>query len=369
MRDVQLSPTGLRTHSQVLTDIGTVLARAHKETVSLDERALLEKFSLVRLFGLMMANRHIDGVEGDIVAATALLAGESHVNHNRVWVPWGALTRALSTVPGPKGGYLVGVDTTSPIDTLRPWSVVNSAGASTLNNLKNNVAIPRDTAAPSITWIGHNNPGPSESPPSLGEASLDMRTGLSLTQFSLQLLQQGAGVEPYLQRRLTRAAGEGLDVACLAGPGGLSPLGLLNTAGIGTQSGTSLAHAGLLAMRKAVLLAGGRADALAWVGTPAVQELLGARVRETGATGGGRFLWDDNGILGEPAFVTKNAPASALIVGDWSQMVIGLYGPGVRIEIDPSQNFNAAGLVARVLIMCDVVFPQPAAFAVATSVT
>src|SRR6266850_5162324 len=44
MRDVQLSPTGLRTHSQVLTDIGTVLARAHKETVSLDERALLEKF-------------------------------------------------------------------------------------------------------------------------------------------------------------------------------------------------------------------------------------------------------------------------------------------------------------------------------------
>ncbi len=69
------------------------------------------------------------------------------------------------------------------------------------------------------------------------------------------------------------AVGELLDIAFLNGAGGSQPLGLLNTPGINTQSGTSLAHAGLLAMKQKALTAGGREDALAWVGAPAIQEL------------------------------------------------------------------------------------------------
>jgi hypothetical protein len=121
-------------------------------------------------------------------------------------------------------------------------------------------------------------------------------------------------------------------------------------------------------MEKAILNAGGREAALASVGTPAVKETLGGRQRFTGSNS---TLWDSDAgtILGRPAYATKNAPASALIMGDFSQAVIGIFGPGIRIDIDPSQDFNAAGLVARVLLMCDVAFPQPAAFTVATSVT
>jgi len=140
----------------------------------------------------------------------------------------------------------------------------------------------------------------------------------------------------------------------------------LNHAGIGTQSGSSLAHAGLLAMRKAPLTAGAREAMLQWVGTPTIQETLGGRQRFTGSDA---TLWDsDNGtILGLPAHATKNA--SGLVVGDFSTSVIGVFGPGMRIDIDPSQDFNSAGLVARVMLMCDVAFPQPAAFCVASTVT
>ena len=86
---------------------------------------------------------------------------------------------------------------------------------------------------------------------------------------------------------------------------------------------------------------------------------LGGRQRFTGSDA---TLWDsDNGtILGLPAHATKNA--SGLVVGDFSTSVIGVFGPGMRIDIDPSQDFNSAGLVARVMLMCDVAFPQPAAF-------
>lgn len=154
-------------------------------------------------------------------------------------------------------------------------------------------------------------------------------------------------VEQFLRAQVLSAVGELLDIAFLNGAGGSQPLGLLNTPGINTQSGTSLAHAGLLAMKQKALTAGGRER----------------------STGGGRFLWDDGYILGGPASATKNAPVGALTVGDFSSAVVGVFGPGIRVDIGPSQDFNNAGLAARVVFLTDVVFPQPSAFTVATSVT
>ena len=57
------------------------------------------------------------------------------------------------------------------------------------------------------------------------------------------------------------------------------------------------------------------------------------------------------------------------MVGDFSQVAVGLFGSGIRIDVDPSTDFNVGGLVARVLLFCDVGFPNPAAFTVATSIT
>jgi HK97 family phage major capsid protein len=176
----------------------------------------------------------------------------------------------------------------------------------------------------------------------------------------------GDAAELFVRSILMRAAGEALETAYFSGTGGVQPLGLLNHAGIGTQSGSSLAHAGLLAMRKLPLDAGAREAMLQWVGTPTIQETLSGRQRFTGSDA---TLWDsDNGtILGLPAHATKNA--SSLVVGDFSTSVIGVFGPGLRVDIDPSQDFNSAGLVARVMLMCDVAFPQPSAFCVASTVT
>jgi HK97 family phage major capsid protein len=350
--------------------IAAALARHYNELEPVDEDPE-DRFSLTRMLYCFAQQRPQTGREKAVLAATdisARLAGDRFLaNPNRVFVPLRALTRAMATTPGAKGGYAVGVDTIAPADTLRPWSVVAAAGVDVMFGLTSNVAIPRDTGAPSITWYGpEGGSGPSESPPALGEASLTPRTALALVKFSKQLLEQGAAVDAYVAARLMRAAGEALDVAFFAGSGGAQPLGLLNTSGIGTQSGTSLARAGLVAMRKTTLLAGAQEANLQWVGTPAVQETLANR---QDATGTSRFLWDDRGVLGMPATATKNAPASALTVGDFSRAVVGIFGPGIRIDIDPSQDFNSAGLVARVLLFCDVAFPQPAAFTVATSVT
>jgi hypothetical protein len=55
--------------------------------------------------------------------------------------------------------------------------------------------------------------------------------------------------------------------------------------------------------------------------------------------------------------------------GDFSAATIGLWGAGVRIDVNPSQDFDQAGVAFRVLVDIDVGFPQPAAFSVAAVVT
>lgn len=352
--------------SDVRANIAAALANYYSE-LSTVESAPLVNFSLARMLCSLAERRGLTKREHEVCEGAAILYEQTYDPH-RNWVPLPAIdVRAMATVPGSKGGYLIGVDTRAPIDVLRPWSVVASAGATLLTNLRDSVLIPRTALVSTASWLGaEGGAGPSESPPTLGNVSLTSRTAITLVKFSAQLLRQGEAAEPFVRAHLLRVVGELLDVAFFAGPGGVQPLGLLQTTGIGAQSGTSLAHAGILAMRQKVLNKGGIESALQWVGTPDVQELIGGRER---ATGGGRFLWDNDGILGKPAYATKNAPANALTAGDFSQAVVGLFGPGIRIDVDPSQDFNSAGLVARVLLFCDVAFPQPGAFCVATSVT
>jgi len=253
------------------------------------------------------------------------------------------------------------------VGALLPFNVVTTAGVTTLNGLSDPVVIPRTVTATSAAFLASETPAAvTETPPTLGAASLTPKTAMALVKFSMQLLKQGAAAEMFIRAMLLRAVGELLDKVFFAGAGGSEPLGLLKTPGVGTQSGTGLALAGLLAMQETILLAGGREDSLRTISHPTTQKLLAARQTATGTSG---FLWDAAGVLGKPAHATRNAPASTLVMGDFSQAIVGIFGPGIRIDIDPSQDFNSGGLVARVLLMCDVAFPRPDAFCVATSVT
>lgn len=308
-----------------------------------------------------------DGYEHEVCSAAVLLSGtRDFVDGHRLNIPLSAL-RTLTTQPGSQGGYLVGTQTASPIDVLRPYSVIAEAGINMIEGLVNNVAIPRVANAAPGGWIGEGGSLP-EAQPTLGQASLTPRTGGAIVYFSHQLLKQGEAGEALLRQQLLATVGTLLDKAFFVGVGGIEPIGLLSTPGVQSVSGTGLAHAGLLDMREAVLAAGGREDRLRWVAAPAVQKLLGARER---SSGGGRYLWDDGFVLGRPAHATATAPASTLVVGDFTQAYLGIWGPApsIRVEVNPYQDFNAAGMAARVLLIGDFVFPQPTAFAVAKAIT
>ena len=327
------------------------------------------RFSLARTLTEMSAPHGLrDGYEKEVCGAAAIAAGETF-DHHRVLVPLQAIqTRDMTVASASGGGYLVATDVGGPVDVLRPWSVVARAGITVMPNLVGNLVLPRVSSASTAGWVSGEGSSFTESQPTLGQAALTPKTAAVMVEFTRQLYLQAEAAELLLRQQLMRAVGELADIAFFAGSGASGqPSGLLLASGINTASGTSLAYAGLLEMRDEIIAAGGQEEALRWVGTSAVQKLLAARER---STNNGRMLWDDGGILGRPAHATKNAPASTLVCGDFSQAVMGMWGPpALRLEINPYQDFKAGLLAARVVLSCDFAFPQPGAFSVASSVT
>lgn len=352
--------------------LATSFARAYAELAGADEKPE-PRFSLARAISEMSS--HVsqglkDGYEREICSATATMANEQF-DPNRILIPLSALqTRDLTASSAIGGGFLVStaVADGEPFDVLRPWSLTASAGLTVIPNLTSNVTISRVTVGSVAAWVANEGAAAVVGQPTLGQAAMTPKFASVVVNFSRQWRLQAAAGEQLLRQQLLGAVGAMLDQAILGGTGASGqPSGLHNTAGINTTSGTSFSHAGSLAMRRQVLAAGARQDMLRWIGTPLGQETLGARQR---VTGGDRFIWDDNGILGAPAAATTYAPTGSLTLGDFSMAVLGIWGPpALRVEINPYQDFKAGIVAARVSLACDVCFPQPGAFSVAATVT
>jgi len=320
-------------------------------------------FSVGRAIGAMGTGSLRGTYEGEVLKDEAQRAGTSF-DENRVIIPWDVLSTRDMTAAGVSGSnYLVGSDIQPAVDVLRAVSATAAAGATVLPDLKGDAPIPRVTASSTAYWLTNEATDITESQPTVGQLSLTPKTVGAFLQMS-RLLHLQSEADALVRREVLATIGEALDLAALNGPGTSGqPTGLLNTAGIQTQSGTSLGWAGIAAMQRLAAVA--RAEPTAWVSAPAVRELL--QKREV-ATGSG-MVWTDNRMAGAPAITSTSVPAATLITGDWSNLVLGIWGSGVNIEVDPFSGFTTGIIGVRCLLTADVGLVHPAAFVVATSIT
>lgn len=264
-------------------------------------------------------------------------------------------------------GYLVSTGT-GPIEPLlRGYSVTGEAGVRLLSGLVGNLVIPKVTAGATPTWIAAEGDSITEAQPTLGQVALTPKYAGVLQYCSRQLLQQSAA-ESVIESQIAVDIGRTVDTAVFAGTGNSGqPLGIVNTTGIHAQSGSGLAHAGLLNMLEQVTLAGARYTKLVWFAHPGVAEILGGRER---ASGNGGFLLDDGKILGRPCIVTSTVPSGSLVLCDPSLILIAVFdGEGIGVERDDYSAF-ASGLIGfRLLLAVDVAVMVPGAFSVASSIT
>lgn len=331
------------------------------------------KFNLSRAIRAVANGRTVDGYEGEVCREAHTLTGGLS-SFDRLTVPLAALTTRDMDTTG-SSGYLVGVANRSPIEALKGYSVVADAGIAVVENLQEDVVFPRVVAAGSGGWLAPGDALP-DAQPTLGSISATPRLGGAIIKLSHQFMRQGDEAEGFAREHVLRRAGDLIDRAVFSGAGLAAPIGVYRSEGVGSQSGTALDRAGLLAMRELVINGGAREENLRWVADPATQELLSGRaaVADTAA-----WLWADDGtILGRPAHATPtagyiddaDAVQPALCVGDFSQARLMFWGPAsLQISVDRFNSFETGGVAVRVLVLADFALAVPAAFARALEVS
>ena len=320
------------------------------------------QFSLARVISEIAEDHGLrDGLEFEICteAARGQLGG---LDRHRPIVPWSVLARDAS-VAG-TGGYFLSEDVAPAVDALRPWSVVVKAGVTVMPNLVGNASIPKISTALTGYWLANEGTQITEGNQTLGQIALSPKTAGAYTEMSRLLQLQSAQADPLVRRDLLRTVGALLDRAVLNGSGiSGEPAGVIGLADVNTQSGSSLSQSGVATMKQKCAEGNAPDDALAFVGTPAVRQLLEARERATGLG----FIWDNDRVVSP--FATTAMQTGSLIVGPWLDVVVGMWGPGFEVAVNRFTNFPAGIVGVACFLTCDVGVRNPAAFCTSTSIT
>lgn len=249
------------------------------------------------------------------------------------------------------GGYLVATSQLSLIEMLRKRMVLAQAGVRVLSGLVGDVAIPKHTAAGTGYWLAESG-APTESQQTLGQAALTPHTFGAYSDISHKLLiQSSIDVEGFVRDDLARVIALGVDYAGLHGDDSADvnqPDGIAATSGIGSvvggTNGAAPDWADIVNLEKEVAIDDAEVDNMAYVTNAAVRGKLKQTMRT--ATYGEIPIWGDNNVLnGHRALVSNQVSstltkgssnvASAIFYGNWDDLVMGIWGDGIDILVDP----------------------------------
>jgi len=306
-----------------------------------------------------------DTLEGRLSAAARKSTPHDLVNSMGFHVPIETHERGLTVGSASGGGYLVETDRAGIIDHFYPRLNLVALGITLLPGQRTNGVIPRVAAGSSAYWIGEGAAIP-ESTPTLGVVAIEPKTVGCYVEYSRQFFQQ-ANADAILARDIGSGLAAAVEAAALNGSGALGePLGLLNTSGVGSAPGSSMAWSAVTDMEADVALANSIVDerAVGYVGAPGVRKTLKDRERFAGAGP----IWDGDRMNGRLAVASNVCPASTLICGDWSQMILASWGT-LAIDVDVFTGFKSGRIGVRGLYAVDVAVRAPGAFSVATGVS
>jgi HK97 family phage major capsid protein len=318
-------------------------------------------------------------MEGRALSGAAL---ESHQESERrtgrkaegVFVPMAALEQRVQTANSdPAGGYLVGTDHRADqyIEPLRNSLLARSLGVRVLSGLTGNVTVPKHGTGCSSGWVAENT-ALTASDMAFGAVTMTPRHCGGLVEMSRQLIMQSSpGIESLVRSDLAFLLAQAIDSALIAGAGTNEPIGLLNTAGVQTASLSSLGWAGLVAMVAKLDLV--NATPTAWMLGATPKAKLLSLVDSTGLP---MKILDAGRMLNLPAYATNqlanktgSPDKGRIILGDWSQIMLGIYSE-LDILVNPFAEtaYSKGNVLVRAMSTVDVANRHPEAFVLADDV-
>lgn len=314
-----------------------------------------KRYSLMHAIQLRAEGKPLDGVEAECHQELIKRTGKKPQG---IYVPWGVLaTRAFDTTAG-VGAKQTTVVYGSFIELLRARTLTATLGAQILSGLVGELSIPKQTAGATAQWIAEAGSA-TASAAVIGQVPLAPKTVSAYTDITRKMmLQTSLDVEAFVRDDLVKTLAIALDAAAFNGTGASNqPLGLLQNSDIGTISlgtdGAALAFANLVAMETAVAAANADLGSLAYATNAKVRGKLKTTLEN--ATSGAGYIWKtDNTVNGYRAFASNIIPGnltkgtgtnlSAGIFGNFADLIIGIWGGGLDLMIDPYTLSSSGGV-------------------------
>lgn len=322
----------------------------------------LGRYSITKLIHECAEGSGPTGVERELSVECEKRFGKTV---GQAWIPFEALSvRTMLQSTGTLGGNLVASEilATSFVDELQPRMVVGRAGARVLSGLVGDVQLPRLRTGATATWMT------SELAPATASNLYVDQVGLSVHELVAEvdvsrklMIQSTPSCEALVIQDIQRKVAQGLDKAALAGTGASGqPSGCLvsssNLITVGDGNGVSFStfgvtcYASLVSMEAAVASSNVEPGRCSWITNPGMRGAL--RQAPLAATGDA-FCWIDvpgagidGKLLGARAWVTTQVPqdleygssgasCSAIMFGDFSDVLLAYFGPGIALTVDP----------------------------------
>ncbi len=294
-----------------------------------------------------------------------------------IYLPSDVQRRDLTVGTNSAGGYTVATELRGFIDILRNAMVIDKAGAQFMSGLVGNIAIPKQSGAGTAYWVAENG-APTESAQTLAQVTMSPKTVGAYTDISRQLiLQSSIDVQNFVTRDLATVIGLAIQQAAINGAGSSNePTGLitaLTPSVVGGDNGLAPTWAHIVGLESAVASNNADVGTLAYLTNAKVRGKL--KLTEKFSTTNGSPVWADGALPlnGYAGFVTNAVPsnitkgtstsvASAIIFGNFADLLIGLWG-ATDILVDPYTGGAAGTVRVRVLQSCDIAIRHSESFA------
>lgn len=339
-----------------------------------------KRFSMVRALNFLAnpTDRRAREAAGFEIECSAAASERSGKASQGLMVPFDVLQRDLTKGTATAGGHTVATNLLSGsfIQMLRNAMVIDRMGATMLTGLVGNIAIPRQTGGGTMYWVAESG-GPTESQQAFDQVGMSPKTGGAYTDISRKLLLQSSiDVENFVQNDLAKVLGLGIQGVGIGGGGSNEPTGILATVGIGDVAGGTNGAAPswqhVIDLETDVSVANADVGTLGYLTNAKVR----GKLKGTEKFSSGSAVWGDSTtpLNGYSAGVTNAVPSnltkgtangicSALMFGNWADLVLGFWG-GLDLLVDPYTGGAAGTVRIRVLQDVDVAVRHAESFSV-----
>lgn len=294
------------------------------------------------------------------------------------FVPFSALARDFNVGTATEAGNLIGADRLGEysVDPLRKIFTLRRLGATFITGLKATAAVPVFVSATTPAYQTETGAATEVFESTRLVTLTPKRIACVFIMSRQAALQSTPELDIAIKSHLAQAIEDAMQGGILAGYGsGENPVGILNNANVnivvGGTDGATLTYQHIVDMENGPAASNVPDAARGWVINSSTQKYLRTKAKGTGLP----YILENAEIIGAPVITTNTLPSnltkgtgtnlSGLIYsGDWSNLLIGIYGAGIDLTVD-RVTLAASGQL-RVVASIEVGFGlrEPTAFSV-----